>query len=88
MTSGEYRPRTEVEADTTRVQALPVVVIRNRSGEILRLRRKEKTGKNPLQQKIVIWAGGHVRKEYSANGNSLIQCAIRELQEELRLSVT
>jgi predicted NUDIX family phosphoesterase len=87
-TSGEYRPRTEVESDTTRVQALPVVVVRNRSGQILRLRRKEKTEKNPLHQKIVIWAGGHVRKEDSANGNSLIQCAIRELQEELRLSVT
>ena len=84
---GEFRARAEVEADNTRVQALPVVVVRNRSGQILRLRRKEKREDNPLHEKIVIWTGGHVRKEDSHNGNSLLQCAIRELQEELRLSV-
>jgi predicted NUDIX family phosphoesterase len=84
---GEFRPRVEVEADDTRVQALPVVVVRNRSGQVLRLRRKEKKEDNPLHEKIVIWAGGHVRTEDSHNGNSLLQCAIRELQEELRLSV-
>jgi predicted NUDIX family phosphoesterase len=62
-------------------------VVRNRSGAVLQLRRKEKREDNVLHQKIVIWAGGHVRKEDSQDGNSLVQCAIRELQEELRINV-
>ena len=79
--------RELIEADLTRVQALPVVVIRNRSGQILQLKRKEKNKKNALHDQLVIWAGGHVRKEDSANGHTIVQCAIRELQEELRLRV-
>ena len=38
--SGDFRPREDVEADSTRVQALPVVVVRNKLGDVLRLRRK------------------------------------------------
>jgi predicted NUDIX family phosphoesterase len=34
-----------------------------------------------------VWAGGHVRKEDATNGNSLIQGALREVYEELRLSL-
>lgn len=84
---GKFSPRHEVEEDEKSVQALPIVVVRNRSGQILRLRRREKSEDNLLHQKIVIWAGGHVRKEDKNHGNPLIQCAVRELQEELRLSV-
>jgi predicted NUDIX family phosphoesterase len=83
---GEYRPRSQVENDAGRVQALPVVVVRNHSGDVLQLRRKEKKEENPLHEKVVIWAGGHVRKEDDKDGDSLLSCAIRELQEELRLS--
>jgi len=36
---------------------------------------------------LVIWAGGHTRKEDQSNGETLASCAIRELQEELRLSL-
>ena len=85
--SGEFHPREEVEKDQNFVQALPVVVVRNQSGEVLRLRRREKSEQKILHEKIVIWAGGHVRKEDAKNGDSLIQCALRELQEELRLSL-
>ena len=48
---------------------------------------KERTEQNPLHDRIVIWAGGHVRKEDEANGHSMIQCALREIQEELHLSL-
>jgi 8-oxo-dGTP pyrophosphatase MutT (NUDIX family) len=34
-----------------------------------------------------IWAGGHVRREDATNGDALIQCAMRELVEEIRLNV-
>lgn len=84
---GEFALRDLVEANVDRVQALPVVIIRNKSGEILQLKRREKDAKNALHEKLVIWAGGHVRKEDSANGRTLLRCASRELQEELRLRV-
>ena len=84
---GEFSPRAHVEQEHSLLQALPVVVVRNKSGDILRLRRREKSLENPLHQKVVIWAGGHVRKEDAANGNPLLQCAVRELEEELRLNI-
>ena len=82
-----FRPRDEVEADDGRVQAIPLVIVRNASGEVLRLRRRERGADNPLHEKIVIWAGGHVRREDSVNGDPMVHCAVRELEEELRLQV-
>jgi predicted NUDIX family phosphoesterase len=84
---GRFLGREAVEHDEAVVQALPVVVVKNRSGQILRLRRREQRPDNPLHEKLVIWAGGHVRREDGTNGNSILQCAVRELQEELRLSI-
>jgi 8-oxo-dGTP pyrophosphatase MutT (NUDIX family) len=84
---GRFSPREQVESDATAVQALPVVVVRNKSGEILRLRRKERVETSSLHQKLVIWAGGHVRQEDASNGDAIRLAAQRELQEELRLSV-
>lgn len=86
-TKGTFRSRETVESDLALVQALPVVVVRNRSGDLLQLKRKEQRKKNPLHGQIVIWAGGHVRREDGANGPSIGHGAVRELQEELRLSV-
>ena len=83
----DFRPRDEVEEDTSRVQALPIVIVRNASGDVLRLCRREKKKDNPLHGKVVIWAGGHVRSEDAANGDPLIYCAMRELEEELRLQI-
>ena len=82
-----FRPRDAVENDESRVQALPIVVIRNADGEVLRLRRREKTVDNILHDKIVIWAGGHVRCEDAINGDPLTRCAVREIEEELRLQI-
>lgn len=86
-TQGQFKPRNEVELNTQSVQALPVAIVRNQCGEVLRLRRKERDSKNPLHEKIVLWAGGHVRKEDAFNGDPLKQALIRELHEELRLDV-
>ena len=85
--SGQFRPRASVEGDKSVIQPLPVVVVRNRSGDILQMKRREKDESNPLHQKVVIWAGGHVRKEDSSNGDAILSCVRRELNEELRLSV-
>jgi predicted NUDIX family phosphoesterase len=87
VNNGDFRPRASVEADPNRVQALPVVVVRNAKGDVLRLKRREEDAANPLHEKIVIWAGGHVRKEDAGLFSSVLGCAVRELQEELRISV-
>jgi predicted NUDIX family phosphoesterase len=87
LTKGDFQPREIVEKDKNRVQALPIVVVRNRAGDVLRLRRRERYDANPLHNKVVIWAGGHLRKEDLTNGASVLHCAQRELQEELRLCI-
>jgi predicted NUDIX family phosphoesterase len=84
---GKFASRDLVEGDASSVQALPVVVVRNKSGEVLRLRRREKDDSSSLHHKLVIWAGGHVREEDAHNGEPIRLAAQRELQEELRLSV-
>ena len=84
---GHFVPREEAETRNDLIQALPVVVVRTKSGSVLRLRRKEAHEDNPLDEKIVIWAGGHVRSEDHDNGKVILMAAMRELQEELRLSV-
>ena len=86
-TEDDFRPRDEVEKDSSRIQALPIVIVRNASGDVLRLCRREKRSDNPLHEKTVIWAGGHVRREDAANGDPLTYCAVREIEEELRLQV-
>ena len=85
--SGEFQRRDVVEANEAVVQALPVVIVRNQSGHVLRLKRKERQPDNPLHEQLVIWAGGHVRREDGTNGRAVLHGAVRELQEELRLSV-
>ena len=83
---GKYTPRETVEEDGQQIQALPIIVVRDKSGRFLRLTRREVSYANPLNKKSVVWAGGHVREDDDKNGNPIIQCAIRELREELRLS--
>ena len=83
---GKFLPRQQVEAEPAYIQALPVVIVRNKSGDILRLRRKE-SKPNALHEKLVIWSGGHVREEDGLNGKAILRGAVRELQEELRLSI-
>jgi predicted NUDIX family phosphoesterase len=86
---GNFLPRKRVEADGSRIQPLPVVVVRNRSGHILRLVRKEREPSNKLHKKITVWAGGHVRREDGPKGRGSISGgARRELQEELRIYAT
>jgi predicted NUDIX family phosphoesterase len=87
LNNGKYELRIKIEDNGEQIQALPVLVVRNKQGAVLKLRRKEKTEKNPLHGEVVIWAGGHVREEDSTNGDAIVHCLLRELHEELRLSV-
>jgi len=69
------------------VQVLPVVVVRNASGHIPRLRRREKSEANPLHGKMVVWARGRVRREDNHAGQPVLASVARELEEELCLRV-
>ncbi len=86
-TTGDYESRPVVEANNQRVQALPVLVVRNAKGSVLRLRRKERDRKNTLHNRLVLWAGGHVREEDGTNGKALVRCLLREAKEELKLNI-
>ena len=48
---GTFRSRESVESDPARVQALPVVVVRNGSGDLLRLKRREQRQSAPRQDR-------------------------------------
>jgi predicted NUDIX family phosphoesterase len=86
--AGDFRPRNRVERNKDRVQPLPIVIVRNRSGDVLRLVRKERKADSNLHKTITIWAGGHVRREDGPNGKGSIRAgALRELAEELRIYV-
>jgi predicted NUDIX family phosphoesterase len=85
--SGVFLARDEVEKDLNLLQALPVAVIRNKTGDVLLLKRRERSDSNPLHEKLVLWAGGHVRREDATNGDPVITSLTRELHEELRLDV-
>ena len=84
---GTYIARQQAEDLKDQLQALPIVIVRANNGRVLLMKRREKSPDNPLHERLVVWAGGHVRKEDATNGNSLIQGALREVHEELRLSL-
>ncbi|MBI3830912.1 MAG: NUDIX domain-containing protein [Planctomycetes bacterium] len=86
FSKGKFFARKKAEAKKDLVQAIPVVLVRDKSGRLLCLRRRERV-ENKLNEKLVIWAGGHVRREDGSNGSAVIQCALRELKEELRLNI-
>lgn len=89
LAEGAFEARERVESDPTLVQALPVVVVRNRRGDFLRLKRREKSREHSLNEEFVIWAGGHVREEDAAAlpSSPVLAGVARELEEELRLTV-
>jgi predicted NUDIX family phosphoesterase/thymidylate kinase len=82
-----FGPRSQVEADSDLIQAIPVAVIRDGSGKVLRLKRRERDVTNSLHEQMVIWAGGHCHEQDLGDGGPILRCLVRELDEELRLQV-
>jgi predicted NUDIX family phosphoesterase len=51
---------------------------------VLLLRRRESDAKHRLNDKYVLWAGGHIRREDARKSQAVAEnCLTRELQEEL-----
>lgn len=86
-TKGTYDSRPKVERNQSLIQALPVLVVRDAKGRVLQLRRKERERRDILHNKLVLWAGGHVREEDGLNGKAIMRCLLREVKEELKLNI-
>lgn len=75
--------KAEAEANEQMVQVIPCGVIRHKD-QVLLLKRRESDSRHRLNDKFVIWAGGHIREEDSRGAKSLDEnCLERELFEEL-----
>ena len=75
---GSYRPRGEVEEDTSWKQVIPYVVLRDR-GSIFLMRRTRAGGDARLHERYSIGIGGHVNPEDGGLAGGLR----REWDEEL-----
>ena len=85
--SGDFRPRSEVEKDPGLLQPIPCAVLHWKN-RVLTLERQEKERSHSLHGRLVIWAGGHVDIEDARSSNSelLLSCLERELDEEIKLT--
>lgn len=83
---GDFLPRSVVERNAGLLQPIPCAIMHH-SLKILLLRRNERSKKNALHNRLVIWAGGHVRCEdvsnASSKGDLLLHGLMRELDEEI-----
>lgn len=78
-----YFPRSEIEKSEDHIQLIPCGIIEYK-GKILLLRRSEIDPSNRLHEKYVIWAGGHVREQDTADNDDVLKTGLRrELSEEL-----
>jgi predicted NUDIX family phosphoesterase len=79
---GEFRPRSEVEADETRKQVIPYPVLRD--GDRWFLMRRTRAGGDPrLHDRFSIGVGGHVNPEDGGLDGDLGTALRREWLEEL-----
>ncbi len=83
LANGFAMRRRRAEADPDVIQVIPCGVLRFRD-EVLLLRRREPDAHHRLNDRYVLWAGGHIRREDMSNGTSVEEnCLMRELKEEL-----
>ena len=78
---GKFIRRSNVEKSDDYVQIIPFGVLEY-DNKVLLLRRKEPDSSNMLNEKYVIWAGGHVRIQDKCN-DTLKKGLLREIAEEL-----
>lgn len=79
---GTFRPRDQVEEDSSWKQVIPYMVLRH-DQQILQLRRLSTQGEARLHHRISIGVGGHVNPEPGAHEPLLLRGMRRELAEEI-----
>lgn len=83
---GEFVDRRIAEKDPSRIQVVACAFVRN--GEnLLCLRRSRKTQRDALRLRYTLLLGGHVSQEDGLEPGSAARCVVRELGEELGLTV-
>ena len=91
----DFGPRTSIDGDDLAIQPIPIAVITNEEeNKILCIKKTEKsTSKlSPEMGKLLLYAGGHMRKEDLISNKPFLKTALntleRELNEELGLSIS
>jgi predicted NUDIX family phosphoesterase len=83
LANGYVLRRSLAESDDTVIQVIPCGVLRYRD-QVLVLRRREANSNHRLNDRYVLWAGGHIRREDARKGQAVEEnCLTRELKEEL-----
>ncbi len=86
--------RTNIE-NREYIQPIPMAVFTNSSRDkvlVLKKNNKSVSKKSPEKNKLLLYAGGHIRKEDAEDSNSIFEiirnALYREIQEELNESIT
>lgn len=82
---GEFLPRSVLEEDPSRKQAIPYVVVHDDTGRVLAMSRKSTQTEARLHGKISIGIGGHIPDEIRDAVDQLHAGMLRELHEELHI---
>jgi predicted NUDIX family phosphoesterase len=83
LANGHALRRSLAESDPSVIQVIPCGVLRYKD-QVLLLRRREADSKHRLNDRYVLWAGGHIRREDVRTGQPVEEnCLTRELKEEL-----
>lgn len=82
LSSCSFVDRKVAEENLDYIQPIPIAFLQYKDKYLL-LRRNEENHKDRMHEKYVIWAGGHVRKQDSKNGDAVKECLLREIGEEL-----
>lgn len=77
-----FLDRARIESNLNYVQLIPIVYFQY-NGRFLLLRRKEEDPRDRMHERYVIWAGGHIREQDNTENNTILNCLMRELNEEL-----
>lgn len=79
---GQFIPRPEAELDPSYKQMIPYVAV-VRGGEVFATRRLNKGGESRLHGLISLGVGGHINELDEKNGDWLMNCLRREVEEEI-----
>ncbi|MCD8087623.1 MAG: hypothetical protein LUE22_03410 [Oscillospiraceae bacterium] len=84
-THGEFLPRPDAEEDPSYKQIIPYVTIL-RDEQAFATRRLNKGGESRLHGLVSLGVGGHINQTDEKDGDWLMNCLRREVEEEVNMS--
>ncbi|MCD7845623.1 MAG: NUDIX domain-containing protein [Oscillospiraceae bacterium] len=82
---GEFLPRPAAEEDPSYKQIIPYVTIL-RGEQVFATRRLNKGGESRLHGLVSLGVGGHINQSDEKDGDWLMNCLRREVEEEVNMS--